>query len=85
MEIKAMNRVRVEINGNVYTLRGETPVADLLAISALVNEKISAIHRQYPGYNPTRAAVLACLQIAEEYHKLKQDYEEIVQAIAWRE
>ncbi|MGI5891746.1 MAG: cell division protein ZapA [Bacillota bacterium] len=70
--------INVEINGHLYSLKGECSTEDLLKIAQLVNDKIEEIRHDCPQYSATKIAVLAALQIAEEFVKLEEEYQQLL-------
>ncbi len=63
--------VRVEIFDQVYNLRGSD--ADyILKLAEYVDGKMRAVSAQTATVDSVRLAVLAALNIADEYHLLKQ-------------
>jgi cell division protein ZapA len=66
--------VRVEIYDQSYHLRGSDPeyIADL---AGYVDTKMRLISQQAATVDSLRVAVLAALNIADEYHVLKSKYD----------
>src|ERR1700681_409972 len=65
------NSVRVEIFDQVYNLRGSD--ADyILKLAEYVDGKMRAVSAQTATVDSVRLAVLAALNIADEYHLLKR-------------
>ena len=68
------NSVRVEIFDQVYNLRGSD--ADyILKLAEYVDAKMRAVSEQTATVDSVRLAVLAALNIADEYHLLKRGLE----------
>jgi cell division protein ZapA len=66
--------VRVEIFDQVYNLRGSD--ADyILKLAEYVDGKMRAVSEQTATVDSVRLAVLAALNIADEYHLLKRQLE----------
>ena len=66
----ANGSVRVEIFDQVYNLRGSD--ADyILKLAEYVDTKMRAVSQQTATVDSVRLAVLAALNIADEYHLLK--------------
>jgi cell division protein ZapA len=66
--------VRVEIFDQVYNLRGSD--ADyILKLADYVDGKMRAVSQQTSTVDSVRLAVLAALNIADEYHLLKRRLE----------
>jgi cell division protein ZapA len=70
----ANSSVRVEIFDQVYNLRGSD--ADyILKLAEYVDMKMRAVSEQTATVDSVRLAVLAALNIADEYHLLKRKLE----------
>ena len=70
----ANGSVRVEIFDQVYNLRGSD--ADyILKLAEYVDGKMRAVSQQTATVDSVRLAVLAALNIADEYHLLKRSVE----------
>ncbi len=70
----ANGSVRVEIFDQVYNLRGSD--ADyILKLAEYVDGKMRAVSEQTSTVDSVRLAVLAALNIADEYHLLKRNLE----------
>ena len=70
----ANGSVRVEIFDQVYNLRGSD--ADyILKLAEYVDTKMRAVSQQTATVDSVRLAVLAALNIADEYHLLKNRVE----------
>jgi cell division protein ZapA len=63
--------VRVEIFDQGYNLRGTDPEY-ILKLAAYVDSKMRAVAEQTHTVDSARLAVLAALNIADEYHLLKK-------------
>jgi len=64
------SNVRVEIFDQAYNLRGTDPDY-LLKLAEYVDSKMRAVAEQARTVDSARLAVLAALNIADEYHLLK--------------
>jgi cell division protein ZapA len=65
------NSVRVEIFDQAYNLRGSDPEY-ILKLAEYVDTKMRAVSEQTHTVDTARLAVLAALNIADEYHLLKR-------------
>ena len=72
------NSLFVNINGNPYKLKSEDSLSHLQAVADLVDKKIVEIKKHYPQYSLNRMAVLSSLQLADEYLKLKNEYDQLL-------
>ena len=76
-----LNKTVVTINQQQYALKGEESVDRMEEMAQLVDRKIAMLKRAFPNCNPVRLSILAALEIAGEYLKLQDDYDELVTAI----
>lgn len=65
------NRVSVTIDGEQYTLVGESDPQTIEKIAGLVDERIRQV-RQMPGISVKQAYVLAACDLAEEWIKANE-------------
>jgi cell division protein ZapA len=73
--VNAVNgSVRVEIFDQVYNLRG-SDAEYILQLAEYVDGKMRAVSQQTATVDSVRLAVLAALNIADEYHLLKRRLE----------
>ena len=70
----ANGSVRVEIFDQAYNLRG-SDAAYILKLAEYVDGKMRAVSEQTSTVDSVRLAVLAALNIADEYHLLKRRLE----------
>ena len=70
----ANGSVRVEIFDQVYNLRGSDP-SYIMKLAEYVDTKMRAVSEQTATVDSVRLAVLAALNIADEYHLLKRKLE----------
>ena len=66
--------VRVEIYDQVYNLRG-MDAEYILKLAEFVDGKMRSVAEQTSTVDSLRLAVLAALNIADEYHLLKKKYD----------
>lgn len=72
-----MQRVTVEIFGDVYHLKTDDPEG-LEKIVQMVNFHMKSISQNTRSFAGSRIAVMAALKIAEDYMQLKKDYDELL-------
>ena len=72
-----MQRVKVEIFGDVYHLKTDDPEG-LEKIVQMVNFNMKAISQTTRTFSSSRIGVMAALKIAEDYMQLKKDYDELL-------
>lgn len=78
----AVNRVVVDIFGSQYNLKGEEPREHMEKLASLVDHKMRDISSRNPRLNISQTAILAALNIADEFFKLRKEYnslEELLQ------
>lgn len=71
-----VSSVRVEIFEQAYNLRGTDPDY-IFKLAEYVDMKMRAVAQQTQTVDSLRLAVLAALNIADEYHVLKRKYDTI--------
>jgi cell division protein ZapA len=75
--------VRVEIYDQVYNLQGSDPEY-ICRLAEFVDQKMRAVAEQTSTVDSFRLAVLAALNIADEYHMLKRKYDAIAVEVTQR-
>jgi cell division protein ZapA len=70
------NSVRVEIYDESYKLRGSDP-AYIQRLAEVVDAKMRAVAQHTSTVDSLRVAVLAALNLADDYYQLKRKYEGI--------
>ncbi len=78
-----VNSVRVEIYEQPYNLRGTDPDY-IFKLAEYVDGKMRAVAEQTSTVDSLRLAVLAALNIADEYHILKRKYDGIAKEMNQR-
>ncbi|HXE89545.1 MAG TPA: cell division protein ZapA [Terriglobales bacterium] len=68
--------VQVEIYDQLYNLRGSDPEY-IERLAKFVDERMRVVASQAATVDSLRVAVLAALNIADEYHTLKRKYDEV--------
>ncbi len=76
------NRVRINIAGQELRLSGDESEQYMRTLAGDINARIDKIQRQYPTLSTGNAVLLVCLNMADELHKLRSDYEELDSRIA---
>jgi cell division protein ZapA len=67
------NLVRVEILGREYVVKSEEGEERVKRISAHVNQKIKEISEATPAVSALNAAILAALNIANDYFQILEE------------
>ncbi len=81
MKLVDRSKVKVDILGQEYVLKGTESLEYLEMVGKYVEEKMEQVSQNNSSYGPTKVAVLVSLQIADELNKLKDDYDKIVEEL----
>ena len=73
MDQHASRVVTVEIHGQQYPIRSSLDPAEVAELAAYVDEKMRLAARESPAGDTLKLAVLAALNIADEYFRLLDD------------
>lgn len=65
----------VHIAGQDFRLAGDESEAYIRRIAGYVNEKIDEVQRNYPTLSTGNCVILAALNLSDELHKLREDYD----------
>jgi len=79
-ETKAINRVKVKINGEDYYIKGTVSEEYIRQVARYVDKKMHDLEQNCSKLNRTQLAVLAAINITDELFKLKQEYDELLTA-----
>ena len=72
------NKVIVEIFGETYPLRSDAGADYVRTLAKMVDDKMRDVATKTRSFSGNKIGVLAALQIADEYFKLKKDYDELL-------
>lgn len=75
------NRLQITIFGQQYTIVGNASSSYIRMVAGHVDEKMKQIAELNPRLDTTKIAVLTAVNIADEFFKLKQDYEELLKIL----
>ena len=75
------HKVTVEVFGEMYSLKSDIELDQVIKVAALVDERMKKISRANLCLSPTRVAILSALTIAEEFLKLQRDYEQLIKMV----
>lgn len=75
------NKVSVEILGETYTIKGDVEPERILQVAAWLNERMKKISQANSRLSTPKVAVLAALNIADEYLRLEQDYQQLMKMV----
>jgi cell division protein ZapA len=65
-------KVKVNIYGQTYNIRGDAPPEYILELAEYVNGKMEEVSRNVTISNSLQIAILVALNIADEYYQLKK-------------
>ncbi len=65
------NRVKVDIFGQTYTIKGDAESDYIVKLAGYVNSKMNEVSDSIGNGNPVQVAILAAMNIADEFHQLK--------------
>lgn len=80
-EEREKRRTTVSINGQNYTIVGFEAPTYVTEVAKSVDEKMKEIKRLNPYLDTTRLAVLTALNVVDDYKKLKEKYERLLEKI----
>jgi cell division protein ZapA len=69
-----MERVQVEIFGQVYSIKGKDDPAYIRELAAFIDDKMKEIQKGTGTADPHRVAILTALTIADELYRLRERY-----------
>lgn len=75
------SRITVEIFGNSYTIQGDASADYIKELADFVDKKMNDVSSGLSSANPTQVAILAALNIADEYFQLGKSSSNIECAI----
>ncbi|MFD1676936.1 cell division protein ZapA [Alicyclobacillus fodiniaquatilis] len=74
----SVTRVKVNIHGVEYTLRGAVPAQHLQAVADMVDKMMSEIAATSSYMDERRVAVLTAINLADEFLRLREEYTDLV-------
>ncbi len=81
MQADGKNRVTVEIYGQQYRLSGKASINHMRMVAGYVDDKMHEIAQGNTRLDTAKIAVLAAVNIADEYFRLRQEYEELLKIL----
>lgn len=79
--MKNNTKITVEIFGETYPVKGDIDTQKVMRTAKFLDERMKSISRANPHLSPTRIAILAALNIADDYLELEQDYQQLIQMV----
>lgn len=75
------SKITVDIFGEQYPLVTDSDVEHVQRLAEMVDKNMRDVARKTHCFSGNKISVLAALQIAEEYYRLKNDYDELLSLI----
>ncbi len=75
------NKLSIDIYGQNYTIVGKVSPNYMRMIASFVDDKMRSIAEGNPRLDSTKLAVLSAVNMADEYFKLKQEYDDLVKLL----
>jgi cell division protein ZapA len=72
-----MERVQVEIYGQVYSIKGGDDPSHVRELAAYVDAKMKEVEKGTGTVDPHRVAILTALTIADEFYAMREQYAEL--------
>lgn len=72
-----MGSIDVYILGQKYTIKGDESPEYIKQLAGFVDAKLKEVCSNTPNLTPLKAVILATLNIADELHKLKKEYNSV--------
>ncbi len=72
-----MERVQVEIYGQVYSIKGGDDPFHIRELAAFVDAKMKEVEKGTGTVDPLRVSILTTLTIADELYRLRKQYGEL--------
>jgi cell division protein ZapA len=71
----------VKIFGEMYALKGDADAERVKQVAALVDARMKILARADSRLSSVKIAVLAALNIADDFLRLEQDYQQLMQML----
>jgi cell division protein ZapA len=75
------NRLTVDIFGQQYRLSGKASVNHIRMVAGFVDDKMNEIAKGNHRLDTAKIAVLTAVNIADEYFRLRQEYEALLKIL----
>ncbi|MGI6037339.1 MAG: cell division protein ZapA [Limnochordia bacterium] len=75
---EAKNKAQVQICGDEYVIKGAADSEYIVALAAMVDEKMRDIQRRNPTLPRHRIAILAAINLADELTRARRENQELV-------
>ncbi|MEA5059972.1 MAG: cell division protein ZapA [Candidatus Pelethousia sp.] len=67
--------ITVQIAGQDFRLAGDESEVYIRKIAKYVDDKIDEVQRAYPNLSTGNCVIMAALNLSDELHKLREDYD----------
>ena len=81
MDKTTSKKVNVEIFGDTYPFRTDGDPQELKKLAAFVDKYMQRAAKRTRSLDTRKIAVLSARELADEYFKLKKDYDELVELL----
>lgn len=81
MQGDGKNRLTVDIFGQQYRLSGKASVNHIRMVAGFVDDKMNEIANGNHRLDTAKIAVLSAVNIADEYFRLRQEYEALLKIL----
>ncbi|CAJ1003573.1 MULTISPECIES: cell division protein ZapA [Bacillales] len=81
MQGDGKNRLTVDIFGQQYRLSGKASVNHIRMVAGFVDDKMNEIAKGNHRLDTAKIAVLTAVNIADEYFRLRQEYEALLKIL----
>ncbi|MFD2370294.1 cell division protein ZapA [Brevibacillus sp. GCM10020057] len=81
MQGDGKNRLTVDIFGQQYRLSGKASVNHIRMVAGFVDDKMNEIANGNHRLDTAKIAVLSAVNIADEYFRLRREYEELLKIL----
>ena len=71
-------RVTVEIFGDTYPIKSDNDPEYVRMLADMVDKRMKNVAKRTRTFQGTRISVMVALEIADEYCRLKKDYDDMV-------
>ena len=78
-------KVSLKIFGDTYTVQADDDAVYMHEMAYYVDEILADIQKKNVYLSRTQVAVFGALSIADKYHKLQKDYDELLKLLAEEE
>ena len=75
------NKITVDIFGEQYPLVTDSDIEHVKKLAEMVDFNMRDVANKTRSFSGNKISVLAALQIADEYYRLKNDYDELLNLI----